>query len=218
MKKIVKNTFIILLLSLLSALAYVSTIGIETEKFNSKISSQIKQLNSNLDIKLNEVNIKIDLFSFQIIAKTIGADLIYEDRILEIQNIKSKISLKSLIEKRFSLSEILISTKSLKIKDLITFVRILENDPKLLIAEQFIKNGYVVADIKLEFDELGNIQKNFNIKGLISDGKISLLNKYDLNKINLIFEVDKEKFKFNDINLSLNNKSILLPELFVEKK
>ena len=110
MKKIVKNIFIILLLSLLSALAYVSTIGIETEKFNSNISSQIKQLNSNLDIKLNQVNIKIDLFSFQIIAKTIGADLIYEDRILEIQNIKSKISLKSLIEKRFSLSEILIST------------------------------------------------------------------------------------------------------------
>lgn len=218
MKKIVKNTFIILLLSLLSALAYVSTIGIETEKFNSKISSQIKQLNSNLDIKLNQVNIKIDLFSFQIIAKTIGADLIYEDRILEIQNIKSKISLKSLIEKRFSLSEILISTKSLKIKDLITFVRILENDPKLLIAEQFIKNGYVVADIKLEFDESGNIQKNFNIKGLISDGKISLLNKYDLNKINLIFEVEKEKFKFNDINLSLNDKSILLPALFIEKK
>jgi|MDTC01.2.fsa_nt_gb hypothetical protein len=218
MKKIVKNTFIILLLSLLSALVYVSTIGIETEKFNSKISSQIKQLNSNLDIKLNQVNIKIDLFSFQIIAKTIGADLIYEDRILEIQNIKSKISLKSLIEKRFSLSEILISTKSLKIKDLITFVRILENDPKLLIAEQFIKNGYVVADIKLEFDESGNIQKNFNIKGLISDGKISFLNKYDLNKINLIFEVEKEKFKFNDINLSLNNKSILLPALFIEKK
>ena len=218
MKKIVKNTFIILLLSLLSALVYVSTIGIETEKFNSKISSQIKQLNSNLDIKLNKVNIKIDLFSFQIIAKTIGADLIYEDRILEIQNIKSKISLKSLIEKRFSLSEILISTKSLKIKDLITFVRILENDPKLLIAEQFIKNGYVVADIKLEFDESGNIQKNFNIKGLISDGKISFLNKYDLNKINLIFEVEKEKFKFNDINLSLNNKSILLPALFIEKK
>ncbi len=218
MKKIVKNTFIILLLSLLSALAYVSTIGIETEKFNSKISSQIKQLNSNLDIKLNQVNIKIDLFSFEIMAKTIGADLIYEDRILEIQNIKSKISLKSLIEKRFSLSEILISTKSLKIKDLITFVRILENDPKLLIAEQFIKNGYVVADIKLEFDESGNIQKNFNIKGLISDGKISFLNKYDLNKINLIFEVEKEKFKFNDINLSLNNKSILLPALFIEKK
>ena len=218
MKKIVKNTFIILLLSLLSALVHVSTIGIETEKFNSKISSQIKQLNSNLDIKLNQVNIKIDLFSFQIIAKTIGADLIYEDRILEIQNIKSKISLKSLIEKRFSLSEILISTKSLKIKDLITFVRILENDPKLLIAEQFIKNGYVVADIKLEFDESGNIQKNFNIKGLISDGKISFLNKYDLNKINLIFEVEKEKFKFNDINLSLNNKSILLPALFIEKK
>ena len=60
MKKIVKNTFIILLLSLLSALAYVANSS-ETEKFNQDFI-QIKQLNSNLDIKLNEYkNMKISL-------------------------------------------------------------------------------------------------------------------------------------------------------------
>ena len=49
----------------------------------------------------------------------------------------------------------MISTKSIPIKDLISLIRMINNDPKLLIAEQFIKNGYIVADLNFEFDENG---------------------------------------------------------------
>ena len=66
------------------------------------------------------------------------------------------------------------------------FIRLIDNDPKLFIAEQLIDNGYIVADLKLEFDEFGKIKENYKINGLINDGQASLLGK-KINKLNFLF-------------------------------
>ena len=213
MIKIIYRTSISLIILLLTAAVYLSTIGVKTDKFNLKIISQIKQIEPNIELKLNDVSATLDLFNLGINAKTIGADLIYRNKIIKIQTIKSNISIKSFLIDKFALTGIFISTKSLAIKDLITIVRLINNDPKLFIAEQFIKNGYLVADLKLEFDEIGNIKNNYRFNGFVKDGKISLFKKYELNKIDFIFEITKKNFKFNDVKLSLNNKNILIPEL-----
>ena len=50
---------------------------------------------------------------------------------------------------------------------------------KFFVAEKFIEKGLLIADIKLEFDEKGNIKNNYEINGLVKDGKINLLkNKF----------------------------------------
>ena len=218
MIKIIYKSIISLLILLLIVLVYLSTIGIKTDKFNSKLISQFKQIQPNIELKLNDVSATLDLFSFGINAKTIGTDLIYRDKIIKIETIKSKISLKSFFNNKFAITEISISTKSLAIKDLIRFARLVNNDPKLFIAENFIKKGYVVADLKLEFDELGNIKKNYKFNGLFKDGKIGLLNKYDLNKIDFIFEIKEKTTRINDIKMIINNNNILMPELIVTKQ
>ena len=218
MIKIIYKSIISLLILLLIVLVYLSTIGIKTDKFNSKLISQFKQIQPNIELKLNDVSATLDLFSFGINAKTIGTDLIYRDKIIKIETIKSKISLKSFFNNKFAITEISISTKSLAIKDLIIFARLVNNDPKLFIAENFIKKGYVVADLKLEFDEVGNIKKNYKFNGLFKDGKIGLLNKYDLNKIDFIFEIKEKTTRINDIKMIINNNNILMPELIVTKQ
>ena len=218
MKKIVFRILVATLLLFITILFYLSTIGIKTERFNSKIISQIKQLEPNLELKLNDVSATLDLFNFGINAKTVGTDLIYRDKVIKIQIIESNISIKSLLNGKFALTGISLSTKSLAIKDLITFIRLLNNDPKIFIAKQFIKNGYVIADFKFEFDELGNIKDNYTINGLVKDGQINLLKKYFINKIDFIFQINKNDFKFNDINFILNKKDITIPELIASKQ
>jgi hypothetical protein len=207
-----------LIILLLIIVVYLSIIGVKTKKFNSKIISQIKQIEPNIELKLNEVSARFDPFKFVINIKTIGTDLTYRNKIIKIQSIKSNISIKSYLNNKFALTGISISTKSLLIKDLITLVRLINNDPKLFIAEQFIKNGYLVADLELEFDELGNIKDNYKFNGFVKDGKISFSKRYNLNKIDFIFEKKEKKLKFNDIKLFLNNKNILIPELIVLKQ
>ena len=72
-------------------------------------------------------------------AKTIGTDLIYRNKIIKLENLKSKISLKSIFENKFAISEISISTKSLPLKDLIGFIRLL-NKKKFYDTNIALKN------------------------------------------------------------------------------
>ena len=218
MIKLIYKTLITLVLLLIVLLVYLSTVGIKTDKLNPKIISQIKKIEPNIEVNLNEVVATLDPFNFGVNVKTIGTDIVYRDKVIKFESIKSNISLKSFINQKFAVKGISISTKSLPIKDLITFIRLLNNDPKLFIAEQFIKNGYLVADIILEFDELGNIKENYKIKGLVRNGYVSLLKKYNFNKIDFIFSYEDKNLKFKNINLFLNNKNISIPELTSTRK
>ncbi len=213
MKKIIYKTLFSLIIFLLIGIVYLSTIGVKTDKFNSKIISQIKKINPAIEIKINDVSATLDLLSFGINAKTIGTDLIYRDKIIKIETIKSKISIRSFLNNKFALTEISISTKSLAIKDLISLVRLFNNDPKIFIAEKFIKKGFLVADLKIEFDKSGKIKNNYKFNGLVRDGKISLFKKYNLDKIDFIFKISEENLKFNDVKFIINNKNISIPSV-----
>ena len=72
MIKIFYRSFISLIILLLIIVVYLSLIGFKTDKFNSKIISQIQQIDSKIKIKLNDVKIKLDPFNLRINAKTIG--------------------------------------------------------------------------------------------------------------------------------------------------
>ena len=218
MIKIFYKTLISLIVLLFILVVYLSTIGVKTNKFNSKIISQFKKIEPNLELKLNDVSAKLNPFSFEINTQTIGTDLIYRDTTIKLESIKSNISLKSYIKDKFAINGIFISTKSLAIKDLIAFAGLINKDPKILIAKQFIKKGHVVADFKIEFDELGNIKDNYLINGLVNDGQINFLKKYELNKINFIFKINKKNLRFDNIKLFFNDKSILIPDLNVSKE
>ena len=217
MKKIIYRIIVALILVLFSLIVYLSTVGIKTKKFNSRIISLIKKNQPNVELKLNYVTAKLNLFTFAINVKTVGTDIIYRNKTIKLENIKSKISLKSIIDNQFALSEISISTKSLPIKQLISFFRLFKNDPKIFIVEQFISKGHIVADLKLEFDRFGKVKNNYKVNGLVNDGQISLLNK-KIDKLNFIFQITDKEFKFNDIKLLLNNKSINFEELIALKK
>tara|TARA_B100000902_G_scaffold61765_1_gene68777 strand:+ start:967 stop:3156 length:2190 start_codon:yes stop_codon:yes gene_type:complete len=212
MRKIIYRTFIIILILISVSILYLSVIGIKTDKFNSQIISKVKNFEPNLKLKLNDVSAKLNLFTFTIDAKTVGTDLIIKNKTIQLENIKSKISLKSIINNQFALSKIFISTKSVPIKELLGFIRLINKDPKLFIAEQFIDNGYVVADLKLEFNKNGKIKKNYKINGLVNSGQILLLKK-KVSKLDFIFEITENKFSFFDIKFLLNGKKITVPKL-----
>ena len=58
MKKIIYSFFLIVLSSVLFIVIYLSTIGVETFKFNNVIINEIKKKNPNAQISLNKIKIK----------------------------------------------------------------------------------------------------------------------------------------------------------------
>ena len=87
----------------------------------------------------------------------------------------------------------------------------------MFILEKVIKKGYLIADIKVEFDPEGQIKDNFQINGFIKDTKIDISNKYNFEKINLDFEYKKDKLFLNDIIFSFNDLSLFLKRFSIKK-
>jgi len=216
MIKIVYRLFISLTLIIALIVIYLSIIGIKTDKFNNQITLKVSEINSNLDLKLNQVNIKLNPLSFTVDLKTLGTDLSYQDNIIQLENLKSQISLKSIFKNEFAISELAISTKSIALKDLIILVKEVKNYQQLFIANEIIDNGYIVADLKFEFNEVGNIKDNFIIKGLVNNAELTLSNK-KVTKLNFIFQANNKELNLEDLTFLLNNKSLNIPKLNAKK-
>ena len=217
MKKIFFRFFITIFIILFGGILYLSTIGISTKVFNSNISDQIKKIDKNLNIDLNKIFLILDPLQLKIKLKTVGTNLKYYEEQIQLENIRSEVSLNSLLNKEFSINKMNISTKSIEINSLVKFLRLFQKDPKFYIAENIIKKGYLIADIEVEFDDNGNLKDNYKINGIVKDGKIDLFKRNRLDAINFIFEAKKDKFQLNDLYLKIEKENLQLPEIIIVK-
>ena len=218
MKKIIFRFLIFILLLTFGFITYLSTIGIKTNAFNDQISKEVKKINNQLELELDKISIILDPFKFKLVLKTIGANLKNKNKLIKLESVKSNIDIKTFINKKFSLSELDINTRTIEIKNLISFIRSIEDNPQIFILEKFVKKGYLIADINLKFDQKGNIKDDFIIKGFVKDGEVKPFKKIDLSKINFIFSIQNNKFEFKDINLSHDNNDLKFPELVLIKQ
>jgi len=216
MKKIIYRSAIIIFLILVSSIVYLSVIGLETNRFNNQIVNEFKKSNPNIEIKLKKILIKLNPLKFQIKIKTLGPVIKSNNDVIEIESIKTNIFLNSMFKEKLSIKNLQISTKAIEIKELISFARTFHKSTELLILQNFIKDGYLIANINLEFDQNGNIKDNFQAKGFIKNAKLELLNKNKLEKINLIFDIDKDITQLQDIYLSYNDLNFVFNKLIVK--
>ena len=216
--KIFFKLFITILFLIFITLTYLSIFGIETDKFNSQITEKIRKFDKNLEVELKEIKLILDPFQFKLQAKTIGTNLINQSKKIEIENIKTQLSLKSLIEDKFSIENLEISSKSLELKNLISFLRSFQNTPELFIMEKAIKKGYLIADIKLEFDSNGNIKSNYEINGLVKDVELNVLKKYNLRKLDFIFDYSRNNFLVKDLNFKFDKIGFSSEKVSIKKK
>ena len=216
--KIFFKLFITILFLIFITLTYLSIFGIETDKFNSQITEKIRKFDKNLEVELKEIKLILDPFQFKLQAKTIGTNLINQSKKIEIENIKTQLSLKSLIEDKFSIENLEISSKSLELKNLISFLRSFKNTPELFIMEKAIKKGYLIADIKLEFDSNGNIKSNYEINGLVKDVELNVLKKYNLHKLDFIFDYSRNNFLVKDLNFKFDKIGFSSEKVSIKKR
>jgi len=216
--KIISKFIIALIFLILIFISYLSIFGIETDRFNNQIINELKKIDEKIEVELKKIKLVLNPFEFKLNIKTFGANLKKQNKTIEFENIKSQISLKTIFENKFSFENLEISTKSLEIKNLISFIRTFQNIPELFLLEKTVKKGYLIADIKLNFDENGKIKDNYEINGFIRDTKLDILKRYNIQKINFIFKYKKDDLQINDIVFSLNNLDFKLDKLLVKKK
>ena len=215
-KKILKYISIVLGFFVL-LIIYLSTAGIETEKFNNQIQDLIKQKNDKLETSLKKIKLTLDPLNFKINAKTIDARITFIGKPIELEYIKTQISLNSLIKSQLVTSQVEISTKPILLKNFVAFIRPINNRPELFFLERFIKKGYLIADLKFSFDELGKLKEDYKINGSIKEGEISFFKKNKVEKINFIFNIAENNFYLRDISFDTKNINFLSEKLNIKK-
>ncbi|MDA9665469.1 hypothetical protein N9T82_01030, partial [Candidatus Pelagibacter sp.] len=135
MTKIILKYISIVLIFFALIIIYLSTLGIETEKFNNQIQNLVKQKNVKFDTRLKKIKLTLDPLNFKINAKTIDAKITYKGKPIEIEYIKTQISLNSLIKSQLVTSQIEISTKPILLKNFVSFIRSINNRPELFFLE-----------------------------------------------------------------------------------
>ena len=218
MKKLITRLLLVVLFIFSFSVIYLTLVGIETIRFNNQISKELKKIDNNLQVDLKKIKIILDPFKFKINVKTLGPKLKIKDKTIDIESIKTEISLNSIFTNNFSLTNLMISTRSLEIKNLVSFSRHIKNTPELYILEKIIKRGYLIADIFLEFDTEGKIKKNFNVKGSLRDLRLSLLKKYKIDKLNLKFDLNEKNLRLLDINLLINDLKMISNKINIKDK
>ena len=158
-KKFIKILSIILFLIVL-IISYLSLVGVKTEKFNETITDKISKFNKKIKLDLKDIKFLLDPYNFTVNIITKNPTVLLEGSKLEIKEIKTNISLKPLLFNKFSIDNLKITTKSVKIKNLTLLARSFKNSTELFLLDRMIKDGSLTADIRLEFDEKGDIKKD----------------------------------------------------------
>ena len=198
--------YIFVTISILSILIiYLSIFGLETDRLNSLIKNKINQLDKNIEVELKKIRLTLNPLNFKVNAKTISPNVFYKKKIVKLEYIQTQISLISLIKNQIVSSKLKISTKPISLKDLIAFARVVSKKSELFILETAIKNGQVVADVELNFDETGKIKNDYEIKAILKDGKLKLLNNFNFEKINFLLNINNKIFDLKSVNFVKNN-------------
>ena len=217
MKRIVK-ILVILIITLATIVIYLSLYGVKTDKFNKEIIKNVSKINKKINLSLNEVNYLLNPLNFSINISTKNPKILLEDKSLDLKDITSNISLKSFISNQFSIDDLKISTKEIKIKDLISLTRAVEGSPQLFVLDNITKEGLISADINLKFDLDGEIKNNYQITGTVKKAKFNIFNKVEIDDLNLLFNISNNQLTLKKIETNLNSIKLKSPLIKIEKK
>ena len=141
-KKIIKILSIITLILVLF-ISYLSIFGIKTTKFNNQIQNKISENKSGVNLDLKAIKISLSPLDFKANISTLDIGILFNNKKIELESLKTKISLLELFKNKFSVNNLQIKSKSIEAKKFVSFLRYLKNDSKLFFLEMMIKDGYV---------------------------------------------------------------------------
>ena len=184
-KKLIFNFISILLFFLITLFIILSTIGLETDRFNQLISKKIDQT-KNVKLELNKIKFKLDPKELSLFLETYEPKIQYNGLLLPTLNVKVYIDFLPLIKTNLIIKKINLNLDKLNIVELNKLSKFIKPSNFKNFLTNNIKEGNLLSELEIFFSANGKID-NYIIKGNVDNLKANLL--YDLN-------LSKTKFNF----------------------
>ena len=212
---LINNTVVILL----------STIGIETNKFNNFISEKVSET-KNINLELDTIKFKLNPRKLSLYLETQNPKIIYRSVSVPVKNIKVYFDFLSFLKSNPKIKKISLILEELDVTQINRLSAIIKPSNFKSLLNNKIKEGKLISEIEIFLTDEGELE-NFISRGSVKGLKIELLNDLIFEKVNLGFFADKSdiliknilgdlgsiKISEGDIKLNLENGTELIQTL-----
>ena len=217
MRKFLKISFLSFLFILIISILILTTIGIETNKFNNFISKRIYQTNDNLDVQLSTIKFKLDVKEISLFLETKSPHINYKNVTLPAKVIKVYVDFISIFKSEPKIEKVYLVSKELDIENLKKISVIFKPSNLKSFVNNKIKSGKLNTELEIYLNK-ENLLDDFIAKGSVVDLSSENFKNFGLEKTNFTFFADKTdiliknffteigplKIKDGDIKISLS--------------
>ena len=189
-KKIFFNLVLILLFALVIIMSTLSTVGIETDKFNKIITEKINN-SKKIKLDLKTINFKLDIKELSLFLEAKKSNINYNNFSILTKDIKVYVDFISLLKQDLKIKKINLALEELdliKMRKLSAIIK--PSNLKSFLNNQILK-GNLISEIEIFFNKEGLLE-NYIVRGEVKNLEVDLFNDFKLSKINLNFFADKE--------------------------
>ena len=199
MKKVIFNLILLIFFILISFIVILSTLGIETNKFNNLISKKINLVNNSLKLELITVKFKLDIKEISLFLETNNPKIDYKKISIPTKNIKAYVDFISLIKSDTKIKKIYLALNEIQIEKLKKIS--ISSKPSNLTSfiNNKIKQGVLKTEIEMYFNK-DNLLDNYIARGLVSNLKAEITSDINLNKTSFNFFADNSDVLLKNIN------------------
>ncbi len=203
MRKIIFNFILIIVFLFVILISILSTIGVETNKFNKIISDKASETKS-VDLKLKTINFKIDLKELSLFLETQKPEISFRGVSLPAQNIKVYLDFLSLIKSDLKIKKASLVLYELDISQLNKLSIVIKPSNFKSLLNNKIKQGKIISEIEIFLSEEGIIE-NYIAKGSVKNLKIEIFDDLNFKNSNLKFFADKKDILIKNIFGDIEN-------------
>ena len=197
MKKIIIQFFLFLAILFISVIIILSTVGVETNKFNNFISNKASQT-KNINLKLNTIKFKVNPRELSLFLETKSPKIIFKDVLVPVSNIKVYVDFLSLLKSEPKIEKTNLIFEELDITQLNKLSKIIKPSNFKSLLNNKIKKGKLISEIEIFLTQQGKL-KNFIAKGSVKGLKAELMNNLNFEKVNFSFFADRSDILIKNI-------------------
>ncbi len=201
MKKFFLYLFSLLSFVIILSLGYLSTIGYETDRFNSLLEKKIISNVPNIKIDLNKIKVKINIKNLSFFITTVQPQVQYHGKQINIYKINAFINLKSFVTGKTKIDNVSIISDEIEVKEIKQIAKYFKpsNAKKFFLNE--VKKGEITFNLNLNLKD--NMIKDYEVDGIVKNfyANTDIIN---FKKTSFIYSIKKNSGQVDNIRGKLN--------------
>lgn len=197
MKKIFLKLFLFIFFIFSIVIIILSTIGIETNKFNEIISEKVNET-KNIKLELDTIKFKLDPKELSLFLETKNPKINYRNISIPVQYLKTYIDFLSVIKSNPNIKKINIKLEELDVSQFNKLSILIKPSTFKSFLNNKLKEGKLVSEIEIYLNDKGKL-KNFIAKGSVRNLRVELINDIKLINTSLNFFADRNDILIKNI-------------------